>query len=61
MVRGRDGTSSARILDTGAVASNALKSMSLEYANSKGDVALLEPREKSAAQQQPDAAHRGSQ
>ncbi len=56
-----DGTSSARILDTGAVASNALKSMSLEYANSKGDVALLEPREKSAAQQQPDAAHRGSQ
>jgi hypothetical protein len=37
-----DGTSSARILDNGAVASNALKSMSVEYAMHKGDVALLE-------------------
>jgi len=32
----------ARILDNGAVASNALKAMSLEYAKHKGDVALLE-------------------
>lgn len=37
-----DGTSSARILDNGAVASNALKSLSTEYAAHKGDVALLE-------------------
>lgn len=37
-----DGTRSARILDNGAVASNALKSMSHEYAERKGDVALLE-------------------
>lgn len=39
-----DGSSSARILDNGAVASNALKSMSREYAEHKGDVALLEPQ-----------------
>lgn len=38
-----DGSSSARILDNGAVASNALKSMSREYAEHKGDVALQEP------------------
>lgn len=37
-----DGTSSARILDNGAVASNALKSLSREYAEHKGDVALVE-------------------
>lgn len=37
-----DGTRSARILDNGAVASNALKSLSREYAEHKGDVALLE-------------------
>lgn len=36
-----DGSSQARILDNGAVASNALKSMSREYAEHKGDVALL--------------------
>lgn len=42
-----DGTSSARILDNGAVASNALKSMSVEYAMHKGDVALLEQPKKS--------------
>jgi hypothetical protein len=40
-VPSRDGTSNARILDNGAIASNALKSMSHEYAKSKGDVALL--------------------
>lgn len=38
-----DGSSSARILDNGAVASNALKSLSREYAKHKGDVALQEP------------------
>ena len=38
-----DGSSSARILDHGAVASNALKSMSREYAERKSDVALQEP------------------
>lgn len=38
-----DGTSSARILDNGAVASNALKHLSREYAEHKGDAALLEP------------------
>ena len=37
-----DGTSSARILDNGAVASNALKSLSRDYAEHKGDVALME-------------------
>lgn len=37
-----DGTRSARILDNGAVASNALKSMSRKYAESKGDVASWE-------------------
>ena len=37
-----DGSSSARILDNGAVASNALKSLSLDYAEHKGDVALME-------------------
>lgn len=37
-----DGTSSARILDNGAVASNALKAISRQYAELKGDVALLE-------------------
>jgi hypothetical protein len=36
-----DGTSSTRILDTGAIASNALKELSRSYAESKGDVALL--------------------
>lgn len=35
-----DGTRSARILDNGAIASNALKSMSPAYAAHKGDVAL---------------------
>lgn len=44
-----DGTSSARILDNGAVASNALKALSRDYAEHKGDVALQE-----AAQQAPD-------
>lgn len=39
-----DGSSSARILDNGAVASNALKSMSREYAEHKGDVALSAPQ-----------------
>ena len=39
-----DGSSSARILDNGAVASNALKSLSREYAEHKGDVALLAPQ-----------------
>ena len=37
-----DGSSSARILDNGAVASNALKSLSRDYAEHKGDVALME-------------------
>lgn len=32
-----------RILDTGAIASNALKSIDLEYATKHGDVSLLEP------------------
>jgi hypothetical protein len=36
-----DGSSSARILDNGAVASNALKSLSRDYAEHKGDVALM--------------------
>ncbi len=35
-----DGSRSTRILDNGAVASNALKSLSREYAEHKGDVAL---------------------
>ena len=35
----------ARILDNGAVASNALKSLSVEYASHKGDVALLDKQE----------------
>ncbi len=48
-----DGTSSARILDNGAVASNALKSLSREYAEHKGDVAL---QEVAAAPQAPAAA-----
>lgn len=39
-----DGSSSARILDNGAVASNALKSLSRAYAEHKGDVALLETK-----------------
>lgn len=39
-----DGSSSARILDNGAVASNALKSLSREYAQHKGDVALTAPQ-----------------
>ncbi|ABM32264.1 hypothetical protein [Paracidovorax citrulli] len=47
-----DGTSSARILDNGAVASNALKSLSREYAEHKGDVAL---QEAAAAPQAPAA------
>lgn len=33
-----------RILDTGAIASNALKHVSIEYAEMKGDVALFEMR-----------------
>lgn len=52
-----DGTRSARILDTGAVASNALKSLSREYAESKGDVALLERA--AVAQQEPVMIYHG--
>lgn len=44
-----DGTSSARILDNGAVASNALKSLSHSYAEHKGDVALMEAEQLGAA------------
>ncbi len=50
-----DGTSSARILDNGAVASNALKSLSREYAEHKGDVALQEPAPLPAYPQLPAA------
>ncbi|MDX9956482.1 MAG: hypothetical protein RBT75_20465, partial [Anaerolineae bacterium] len=53
-----DGSSSARILDNGAVASNALKSLSREYAERKGDVAL---QESPAAAQEPvyQASYKG--